>query len=136
MTFTESIATCFSKYATFSGRATQPEYWWFALFTWVVSISLSVAGAASGSGLSNLSLIFGLATFLPGLSAAIRRLHDTDHSGWFLLIALVPFGGFYVLWLLIMKSTDGPNTYDYEPGYPQAGTRDQDWAPPEDTQFR
>ena len=133
MTFTESIATCFSKYATFSGRATQPEYWWFALFTSVVSVFLSTAGA---SGLATLSLIFGLATFLPGLSAAVRRLHDTNHSGWFLLIALVPFGGFYVLWLLIKKGNDGMNIYDYETGYPQAGTISQDWAPPEDTQFR
>lgn len=136
MTFTESIATCFSKYATFSGRATQAEYWWFALFTSVVSISLSVVSAAGGSGLASLSLIFGLATFLPGLSAAVRRLHDTDHSGWFLWIALVPFGGFYVLWLLLKKGTDGLNIYDYEPGYPQAGTISQDWAPPNDTQFR
>lgn len=133
MTFTESINTCFSKYATFSGRAERPEYWWFALFTSSISLLLSAAGAG---GLSALSLLFSLGTFLPAAAAAVRRLHDTNHSGWISLIAFVPFGVFYVLWLLIKQGTEGPNSYGDATAYAQAGTVDKEWDPPEEPQFR
>lgn len=75
MTFSDSIKTCFSKYATFSGRASRSEYWWFALFLIIVGTVLGIAGNA-------ISTVFSLATFLPSIAVAARRLHDSDKSGW------------------------------------------------------
>jgi len=79
MTFGESIVACFSKYAAFNGRAARPEYWWWVLFTALVS-------AATGVVSETLSALFSLAILLPSLAVGARRLHDTDRSGWFLLL--------------------------------------------------
>lgn len=90
MTFQESVKVCFTKYADFNGRATRPEYWWFALFIVLVSLALAYV---SGT----LSALFSLATLLPSIAAAARRLHDTNRSGWWQLISLVPVVGIIVL---------------------------------------
>lgn len=90
MTFQESVQVCFSKYVDFSGRATRSEYWWFVLFTFVASVVISLFS-------STLSYVFALAVFLPSISAATRRLHDTGRSGWWQLICLVPLIGVIVL---------------------------------------
>lgn len=90
MTFGESISTCFSKYATFDGRATRSEYWWFALFTVLASAILgTISETASG--------VFSLAVLLPSLAVGARRLHDTNRSGWFLLLWLIPVVGWIVV---------------------------------------
>ncbi len=90
MNFQESVRVCFTKYVDFGGRASRPEYWWFVLFIIVVSVVLSfVSNLASG--------VFSLATLLPSIAAAARRLHDTNRSGWWQLIALVPLIGIIVL---------------------------------------
>ncbi len=90
MTFQESVKTCFSKYADFTGRATRSEYWWFVLFVVLVSAATSLVSHV-------LSALFSLATFLPSIAAAARRLHETNRSGWWQLIALVPVIGIIVL---------------------------------------
>jgi uncharacterized membrane protein YhaH (DUF805 family) len=90
MTFQESVTVCFRKYADFSGRATRSEYWWFFLFIIVVSLATSYVSSA-------LSGLFSLATLLPSIAAAARRLHDTNRSGWWQLIALIPVVGIIVL---------------------------------------
>ena len=77
------------KYAVFSGRAPRAEYWWFYLATLVVSIPLSIIDGAIGSW-SPLSSLFSLATLLPWLAVTVRRLHDTNRSGWWLLALLLP----------------------------------------------
>lgn len=94
MTFTESVRTCFVKYADFSGRASRSEFWWWALFTLVASVALAVIS-------QTLSLAFTLATLLPYLAVTSRRLHDTDRSGWAQLIGLIPIVGLIVIvvWL-------------------------------------
>lgn len=90
MTFQESIQVCFKKYADFSGRASRSEYWWFALFI--------VLASAATSYLSNaLSGLFSLGVLLPSIAAATRRLHDTNRSGWWQLVGLVPVVGLVVL---------------------------------------
>jgi uncharacterized membrane protein YhaH (DUF805 family) len=83
MTFTESISTCFSKYASFSGRASRSEFWWFALFLAIVDIGLSLVSEA-------LSGIWNLATLLPYAAVAWRRLHDIDRTGLWTLAPLIP----------------------------------------------
>jgi uncharacterized membrane protein YhaH (DUF805 family) len=89
MTFQESIKTCFTKYADFSGRATRSEYWWFILFIFLGGFVLSFVSFI-------VYAIFVLATIIPSISAATRRLHDTGRSGWWQLIVLVPLVGWII----------------------------------------
>jgi len=86
MTFQEAIRVCFNKYADFTGTASREEYWWFFLFL----VLGSLLAIALNTGLA---MAFSLATILPSLAAATRRLHDTGRSGWWLLISLVPLLG-------------------------------------------
>ncbi len=98
MNFQDAIRTCLTKYADFSGRATRPEYWWFVLFVVLGGILLSLISSILGG-------IFSLATLLPSLAAATRRLHDTQRSGWWQLIGLVPVIG--VIVLLVFLAQEG-----------------------------
>ena len=92
MSFTEAVKTCFSKYVDFTGRAPRSEFWYWVLFVIVVSIILqiidvSVLGTDMAAGdLAILASLFSLATLVPGIAVSIRRLHDTDRSGWWLLV--------------------------------------------------
>ncbi|MGZ5201191.1 MAG: DUF805 domain-containing protein [Telluria sp.] len=95
MTFSESIQTCFSKYADFNGTASRSEFWWFTLFCWVASMLINFFGGSVAS------FIFSVATMVPGFAVGARRLHDTDRSGWLQLLWLVPVIGWILLivWL-------------------------------------
>jgi len=104
MTFQESIQTCFRKYLDFNGRASRSEYWWFALFIIAVSIVLSYV-----SGI--LSTLFSLGTLIPSITAAARRLHDTQRSGWWQLIALVPVLGWIVLIVFLAQPPKEGSSY-------------------------
>lgn len=104
MTFTESISTCFGKYADFNGRAIRSEYWWFQLFF----ILTNVAGSLISETLGAL-VILGL--LLPTLAVCARRLHDTNHSGWLQLLNFIPIANFYVLYLLIKKGDNEDNRF-------------------------
>jgi uncharacterized membrane protein YhaH (DUF805 family) len=100
------------KYAVFGGRAGRQEYWYFVLFNILAYILLSiVAGVIGKIGASLLSL-YAVAVFLPGLAASIRRLHDTNRSGWWLLISAVPLvGPIVVLVFLTQESHAIENQY-------------------------
>lgn len=90
MSFADAIKLCFAKYADFNGRAKRPEFWWFILFCILVSLALEmVSGILSG--------LFSLATFLPSIAVGARRLHDTNRSGWWQLLAIIPVLGWIVL---------------------------------------
>lgn len=86
MTFVDAVKVCFSKYAEFSGRARRSEFWFFYLFTTLVSFGFSVLAAFDvASGVPLFTVLGGLASLgliLPSLSVTIRRLHDTGRSGW------------------------------------------------------
>ncbi len=98
MTFQESVKVCFTKYADFGGRATRPEYWWFFLFIFLVSMALSYVS-------NTLGLLFSLGTLLPSIAAAARRLHDTNRSGWWQLIVLLPIIGLIVLIVFLAQES-------------------------------
>jgi uncharacterized membrane protein YhaH (DUF805 family) len=84
------------KYAVFNGRARRKEYWMFTLFNVVISIVLTAIDYAAGTA-PLINGLYSLAILLPCLGVTIRRLHDTDRSGWWILISLVPFVGAIVL---------------------------------------
>ena len=97
MGFGEAIKICFSKYFTFSGRARRSEYWWFYLFTILLSIVAGIFDGMLGFGSEDLGILGTIATLItiiPSLSAQVRRLHDTGRSGWWIggaLIAVIIF---------------------------------------------
>jgi uncharacterized membrane protein YhaH (DUF805 family) len=106
------------KYAVFEGRARRKEYWIFFLINLVITFVLAfLEGLAGGPGI--VSAIYSLAVLIPGIAVSIRRLHDTDRSGWWLLIALIPVIGTIVL--LVFMALDGtPGANQYGPN-PKAG---------------
>ncbi len=96
ITFYESIRKCLTKYAEFHGRASRPEFWWFALFIVICLSAITLLNETIGE-------VFLLATLLPLLAAGSRRLHDCGKSAWQLLYLLVPVAGVFivgVLWAL------------------------------------
>jgi len=118
MGFQQAIAVCFSKYAVFEGRACRSEYWWFFLFNLPMHgatglLDVAIFGGESGGLLNGL---YSLAVLLPGLGVGVRRLHDTNHSGWWLLISLVPLVGFILLIVWLARPGDaGPNRFGPDP---------------------
>jgi uncharacterized membrane protein YhaH (DUF805 family) len=101
----------FERYAVFQGRAGRAEYWWFFLANFLLSVALNILGSAADVFLF-VGFLVSLALFIPSLAVAIRRLHDTSRSGWWLLIVLIPLVGWIVLIVfLAMESTPGANEY-------------------------
>ncbi|HDS1299933.1 TPA: DUF805 domain-containing protein [Stenotrophomonas maltophilia] len=107
------------RYTQFNGRASRSEYWWFQLFMMMFTIPLNVLGFIAGhinsTSLalvsSGLTVAVWLALALPLIAVTIRRLHDTDRSGWWLLLMLVPFAGLAVLVFMLLPSMQGDNRF-------------------------
>lgn len=114
MNFPDAVKSVYSQYVTFSGRSLRSEYWYFILFYLIVSIALSAVGLAVGvPGI--LENVFGLASFLPSLAVAIRRLHDVDRSGWWVLIPLTIIGIIPYLYWMIKEGDSGENRFGPAP---------------------
>ena|SRR5438105_8783651 len=111
----KAVKTCFNKYADFNGRAVRPEFWWFALFQFVVVIVLDMIYQPLG-GLASLAML------LPGLAVAARRLHDIGKSGWFLLLLLIPIIGWLVLLYFYCQPSGPANAYGAPEVSPDAPT--------------
>ena len=124
MGFTAAIRSGFDHYVKFDGRASRSAYWWWALFVFIVGIVANVLDGVFGlqqfrefngqmyaaggviSGLAPLALL------LPNLSVTIRRLHDTDRSGWWWFIVIFPVIGWIIyLYFMIARGTPGPNRF-------------------------
>ena len=109
------------KYAVFNGRARRKEYWFFFLFSIIITIVLSIIDVAAGSldaktGLGLFTGIYTLAILIPSLAVSVRRLHDTDRSGWWLLISLIPIiGGLVILVFVVLDSDPAENRYGANP---------------------
>jgi uncharacterized membrane protein YhaH (DUF805 family) len=118
MNFVEAIKSGFSHYVTFSGRASRSEYWYWVLFAALGGLVTAVIDAAIfgyHAGVSPLNSIFGLVVFLPGLAVAARRLHDTDRTAWWLLLALTGIGAIVLIIWFCFKGTPGPNRFGPDP---------------------
>ncbi|GAB2641002.1 DUF805 domain-containing protein [Kribbella swartbergensis] len=122
------------KYAVFSGRARRKEYWMFVLFNVIISIILGIIDRIIGTDFGNnsgngwLSTIYSLAVLVPSIAVGIRRMHDTNRSGWWVLINLVPCIGW--IWFIVLaaqEGTAGDNQHGPDPkaaerfGQPGAG---------------
>ena len=110
------------KYAAFNGRARRSEYWWFQLFISLISLMLLLAHAATVGFASAMSAptgpgnIFTLAILVPVIAVSVRRLHDIDRSGWWLLLLLVPvIGAIVLLFWHCQHGTVGENRYGMDP---------------------
>lgn len=108
MGFVDAVKSAFSNYANFNGRASRSEFWWFFLFYMIVVFVLSFLSGVS-SIFGYVLIAFYLVVIIPYIALLARRMHDTDHSGWFQLIP------FYNLYLAIIKGTDGPNRFGDDP---------------------
>ncbi|MFE3181894.1 DUF805 domain-containing protein [Streptomyces violascens] len=106
------------KYTVFNGRARRQEYWMFTLFSIIVSVVLTLIDLALGTS-PVIGTLYSLAVLLPTLAVGARRLHDTDRTGWWQLLALIPLIGAIVL--IVMLSTDSkPHTNAYGPNPKEA----------------
>lgn len=142
MGFSEAVRTVVKqKYATFSGRASRSEFWWFQLFYWVVMLVVAFsAGVVSTlsnrqDGVPGLIIalavvggLFAIAMFLPALSVQVRRFHDRNMSGWWLLLLTVlnaiPYIGFIsamaMIVITVLRGEVGPNKFGPDPLRPEA----------------
>lgn len=110
-----------SQYADFGGRARRMEFWMFNLISFLISLTLVFADTLTGMmdatvGLGLLSGIYALAVFVPSLAVSVRRLHDTNRSGWWLLLIFIPFlGALALIVLFFLGGTPGDNRYGANP---------------------
>jgi uncharacterized membrane protein YhaH (DUF805 family) len=114
MPFGAAVRACLTQYAGFAGRARRSEYWWFALFAFVVYVVAALLDAVVGAQV--FSVVAGLGLLLPSIAVGVRRLHDTGRSGWWWLIGLVPFvGGIVLLVFACLDGEPGPNRFGPSP---------------------
>jgi uncharacterized membrane protein YhaH (DUF805 family) len=114
MSFGQAISAGFSNYVNFSDRACRSEYWYWILFIILAEIVTSIIDYAIGAQV--VTSIFGLATLLPSLGLAIRRLHDLDRTGWWVLLWFIPIIGWIILIIwFCTRGTDGPNRFGPDP---------------------
>ena len=116
MNFLQSVSACFNKYLTFNGRATRSEFWWFYLFSTLMSWTASTVGELTlGMGLelgsTIVSTILQIAFLLPWLAVASRRMHDIDRSGWWILIMFTGIGIILLIYWWAKKGNFGENTF-------------------------
>ena len=116
MGFGQAIATCFRKYAVFRGRASRSEFWFFVLFQILVTIPLIAIDIVVFRGTNALATLWLLIMFLPNLAVTVRRLHDIDMSGWFVLIQFIPFVGWIIVLIFAcQRGTDGATRFGMGP---------------------
>lgn len=130
--FTSSVRSVLTNYNQFTGRSARSEYWWFTLFAVGLSIIAAIIDSALPTifGMGIVGTILSLALLVPWIAVGIRRLHDTDRSGWFIMLGYGPFlfsmifarflgslamlpmlAVFALLYFLVLEGTKGPNQY-------------------------
>ena len=111
MNFVESIQTCYKKFFDFSGRASKSEYWWFQLYNAIIYVLTFIFQG-------DLVLLFSIliiVNLIPVYAVGVRRIHDSDKSGWLVLISLIPLIGLYIFVLLLQDGSKGKNRFGIKP---------------------
>jgi uncharacterized membrane protein YhaH (DUF805 family) len=130
MNFKEAIQSGFSNYANFRGRACRSEFWYWQLFLLMGGLVAEIFDYGIGTRFSPLSMIFWVGTVVPDLAVYVRRLHDSDRIGWWLLLFFVPLIGAIVLLVwLCTRGTGGYNRFGADPLPPEPGPRHRIKAP-------
>lgn len=108
--FVTAYGNAWRRYGDFSGRTSVGGFWRFVAANIVVAVVLLIlTSVASAFGL--LYFLYALAVLIPGIAIAVRRLHDTGRSGWFLLLGFLPLIGVIILIVFYVQASDGPNQY-------------------------
>ena len=115
MNFGEAIKSGFGNYVTFSGRAARSEFWYWILFSALADSVGNIIDRALGTGLIGVGVVISLALLLPGVAVSVRRLHDLDRTGWWLLIAFTGIGIILLIVWNCMKGTTGSNSFGADP---------------------
>ena len=111
MNFVESIQTCYKKFFDFSGRASKSEYWWFQLYNAIIYV---LSFVFQGDLVLLLSILI-IVNLIPVYAVGVRRIHDSDKSGWLVLISLIPLIGLYIFVLLLQDGSKGKNRFGVKP---------------------
>jgi len=111
MNFVESIQICYKKFFDFSGRASKSEYWWFQLYNAIIYV---LSFVFQGDLVLLLSILI-IVNLIPVYAVGVRRIHDSDKSGWFVLISLIPLIGLYIFVLLLQDGSKGKNRFGAKP---------------------
>ena len=120
MNFGDSIKSAFSRYTDFSTRSSRSEYWWWYLFLMLSSLAMIfLGGAIVNMGIdagAALPFLWYLVLLIPTIAVAVRRLHDTDRSGWMYLLVLIPLVGpiLLIVWFCT-AGTQGDNRFGADP---------------------
>ncbi len=125
MGFREAVKTCLSKYSDFEGRAPRSEYWYWGLFISLAVgagfLAMAIADVVLGGNTAAvifaiIAVVAGLGLFLPSLAVTVRRLHDTNSSGWWYLLTAIPYvGGLIMFVWFCIKGTTGSNRFGPDP---------------------
>ena len=115
MGFADSITSGFNKYVTFSGRAARSEYWYWTLFTIIASVVAGIIDEIIFIGIDIVGTLVSLGLLLPSVAVGVRRLHDIERSGWWLLISLTGIGLVLLIYWDCVKGTTGPNRFGPDP---------------------
>lgn len=109
MNFQNAVKICLTKFVDIKGRASRSEYWWFVLFAIIVNFIAYLIN-------DNFQIIVSVILLVPLISVTVRRLHDSDTSGWWWFITFIPLiGGLIILYFMIIEGTKGPNDYGEQP---------------------
>jgi uncharacterized membrane protein YhaH (DUF805 family) len=113
MNMQEAVTTVLGKYADFTGRARRSEYWFWYLAVFIAYVVAMIIDQIIGAPI--VTVIVALGVLVPTLAAGVRRLHDTDKSGWFILIGLIPLVGAIVLLVFFVTDSGPDNKYGPNP---------------------
>jgi len=114
MGFGEAVSVCFKKSVVWEGRASRAEYWWFELAQLLIIVAAVIIDQIIGTGF--IYIIAVIALILPSIAVLIRRLHDTDRTGWWYWIQLLPLIGLIVILVFVLSASDeGENKYGPNP---------------------
>lgn len=109
----EAVKSVLSQYATLAGRARRSEYWYWMLFSGILQGVAICVDVSIGGSVFQWTVI--LATFLPNLAVAVRRLHDIGKTGWFWLLSFIPILGWLILFVWSVRDSQPRNRYGPNP---------------------